>query len=362
MEDENKTKKQLVNELLELRQRIAELEKSEKQYKLIEQAVNESEQKFRNIVEHSNELFYVHDIHHKLTYVSPQSLQILGYTPDEMMTQWTNLVTENPINKLGVEITEKALKTGKPQKPYLLELYRKNGSKVLLEIDESPLKDKDGNVIGIVGAARDITERKQKEEAIRDSETRYRALFDRTLFCVYVHDFEGRFMEANEAALKLLGYTKEEITSLDFSSLLEKEHLPAAFKIMEEIKQSGFQKKPAEWKLRKKNGEYVWVETEASIIYRPGKPYALQGIARDITDRKRAEKALRENEEKFRILAETNTAALVIFQGEKFCYVNPATEALTGYSKEELLKKNFGVFIHPEFRQLIKEREFIRQH
>src|SRR4030066_542266 len=117
MKDEKKTKEQLLNESVELRQRIAELEKSEKQYKLIEQALNESEQKFRNIVEHSNELFYVHDTHHKLTYASPQSLRILGYTPDEMMTQWTNLVTENPINKLGVEITEKALKTGKPQKP-----------------------------------------------------------------------------------------------------------------------------------------------------------------------------------------------------------------------------------------------------
>src|SRR4030042_3432624 len=121
MKDANKTKKQLVNELLELRQRIAELEKSEKQYKLVEQALNESEQKFRNIVEHSNELFYVHDTHHKLTYASPQSLRILGYTPDEMMTEWTKIVTENPINQIGIKITEKALKTGVKQKPYLLE-------------------------------------------------------------------------------------------------------------------------------------------------------------------------------------------------------------------------------------------------
>ena len=133
MKDENKTKKQLVHELLELLQRIAELGKSEKQYKLIEQALNESEQKFRNIVEHSNELFYVHDTHQKLIYLSPQSLQILGYTPDEMLIEWTNLVTENPINEIGIETTNKALKTGKRQKPYLLELYRKDGSKVLFE-------------------------------------------------------------------------------------------------------------------------------------------------------------------------------------------------------------------------------------
>src|SRR4030042_3002830 len=150
MKDGKKTKEHLLNELVELRQRIAELGKSEKQYKLIEQALNDSEQKFRNIVEHSNELFYVHDTHHKLTYVSPQSLQILGYTPDEMMTEWTNLVTENPINKIGIEMTNKALETGQRQMPYSLELYRKDGSRVWLEIDESPYKDKAGNVIGIV--------------------------------------------------------------------------------------------------------------------------------------------------------------------------------------------------------------------
>src|SRR4030042_4192180 len=215
MEDENKTKKQLVNELLELRQRIAELEKSEKQYKLIEQAVNESEQKFRNIVEHSNELFYVHDIHHKITYASPQSLQILGYTPDEILTEWTNLVTENPINKLGVEITGKALKTGKQQKPYLLELYRKNGSKVLLEIDESPFKDKEGIVIGIVGAARDITERKQAEEALRESEYRYRTLFEESGDAISITTREGIFVDVNQSTLNLFGYIRDEMIGMN---------------------------------------------------------------------------------------------------------------------------------------------------
>src|SRR4030043_1255705 len=123
MKDENKTKKQLINELLELRQRIAELEILEKQHKLLEQVLNKREQKIRNIIEHGNEIFYAHDTHHKLTYISPQSIQILGYSPDEMITEWINLITENPINEIGIEITNKTLKTGEKQKPYLLELY-----------------------------------------------------------------------------------------------------------------------------------------------------------------------------------------------------------------------------------------------
>ena len=202
---------------------------------------------------------------------------------------------------------------------------------------------------------------KQLEMKLSESEDRYKALFDHSLYCVYIHDFEGRFIDANDTALNLLGYKREDISSVDFSALLEKDQISFAFKNMENLLQTGSQNKPIEYKLRKKDGGFVWIEAEGSVIYKHGKPSAIQGIARDITDRKRAAKALRESEEKFRILAETNTAAMVIFQGEKFCYINPATEALTGYSKEELLKKNFKDFIHPEFRQLIKEREFMRQ-
>jgi len=83
--------------------------------KRTEDAIQESEEKLRNIIEHSNELFYVHDTKHKLTYSSPQSEQILGYTPDEMLTEWTNLVTDNPINELGIQITDKAIEKGKRQ-------------------------------------------------------------------------------------------------------------------------------------------------------------------------------------------------------------------------------------------------------
>jgi diguanylate cyclase (GGDEF)-like protein/PAS domain S-box-containing protein len=203
-------------------------------------------------------------------------------------------------------------------------------------------------------------QRNQAEEVLRENKERYKALFDRSIYCVYVHDFEGRFIDANDAALNLLGYKKEDIPSVNFSTLFDEDQLPIVFKNMEELLQTGSQKRPIEHKLRKKDGGCVWVEAEGSVIYKQGNPYAIQGIARDITERKRAEGALRESEEKFRILAETNAAAIVIFQGEKFCYVNPTTEALTGYSKEELLKKNFGDFIHPEFRELVKEIESAR--
>jgi PAS domain S-box-containing protein len=129
-----------------------------------EEALQESEQKIRYIIEHSNEIFYIHDIRHTFTYMSPQSLQILGYRPDELMMDWMKLSTGDPVNERGYGFKEAALKTGERQKPYVLELYRKDGGKAVLEIDESPVKDNEGKVIGIVGAARDVTELKRAEE------------------------------------------------------------------------------------------------------------------------------------------------------------------------------------------------------
>jgi two-component system sensor histidine kinase UhpB len=138
---------------------------------------------------------------------------------------------------------------------------------------------------------------------LKESEERYNALFDRSLSYVYLHDFNGKFIDANDAALKALGYNRREILPLNFASLLEKSQLLKAIQSLEEIIRTGRQKKPDEYKLRRKDGSHIWVETEGSLIYKDGKPFAVQGIARDITEKKMAEEAMRESEEQLRNLA-----------------------------------------------------------
>ena len=138
---------------------------------------------------------------------------------------------------------------------------------------------------------------------LKESEERYNALFDRSLSYVYVHDFNGQFIDANAAALKALGYKRKEMLALNFASLLDESRLTKAIKSLQEIIRSGHQKKPDEYKLKRKDGRYIWVETEGSLIYKDGKPFAVQGIARDITAKKMAEEALRKSEEQLRNLA-----------------------------------------------------------
>lgn len=155
--------------------------------------------------------------------------------------------------------------------------------------------------------AKELEKAKKKFEELKDWEGRYKALFDRSLYSVFMHDLEGTYIDANKAALNLLGYKKKDIPHLNFVDLLDEEQMPLAKKTMAEIIKSGHQKEPTQYKLKRKDGGHVWVETEASLIYKKGVPYGILGIARDITEYKKTEHALRESEEKYRKIFESLT-------------------------------------------------------
>ena len=208
-------------------------------------------------------------------------------------------------------------------------------------------------------------EHKQAEEALPESQERYEAFFDRSLCCICIHDFKGRFLDANKAIVNLLGYKKKELLSLSLFSLIEKDQLPSAFKIFKEIKQTGSQKKHSEYKLRRKDGGYVWVETEASVIYREGKPYAIQGVGRDITARKRTEEELRETKNRLHSLFEGIPVGLYRSTPEgKRLDVNRALLQIVRYpNRKTFLEGNvIDDYVNPEDRkkwQAKMEREGI---
>ena len=191
---------------------------------------------------------------------------------------------------------------------------------------------------------------------LKESEERYRALFDRSLDCVYIHDFEGRFIDANDAALNMLGYKREEIHGLNFASLLSEDQLPIAFKALQEIRDTGFQKDLTELRLRSRNGSDVYVETIGSAIFSKGTYTAIQSIARNITERKRAEEALRASESQYRLLSEHTTDTVWLMDlNFKIIYQSPSVEKLRGFSSQEIMEMPLDRHVTPESFKLVSE-------
>lgn len=133
--------------------------------KQAEVALLDSEQRLRAIIEHTTNVYYSHTPDHRLTFMSPQTLEMLGYQPEEALIDWHEYLTDNPANQEGIQLTQKAIDTGRRQRPYSLELKHKDGHPVWVEVRESPIVQ-GGKTTAIVGALTDITERKRAEERL----------------------------------------------------------------------------------------------------------------------------------------------------------------------------------------------------
>ena len=160
-----------------------------------EEEPREFGERYRDFVEHITNIFYSHTADHVLTYISPQISDLLGMAPEEVLGRWTELVTDNPVNERGFELTQRALDTGERQVPYELELHRKDGGSVWVEVHEAPVL-RDGKAVAIVGALTDITLRKRMEELLH-LELRLGLVLNT------VHDIPQVFRHALDAAVRI---------------------------------------------------------------------------------------------------------------------------------------------------------------
>jgi PAS domain S-box-containing protein len=206
-----------------------------------------------------------------------------------------------------------------------------------------------GKVLSVMAIARDITERKLAEEKLRNSEERLKILFDYAPDAYYLNDLKGNFIDGNIAAEKLMGYDRNELIGKSFLklNLLSLKQIPKAAKLL--VKNAlGQATGPDEFVLNRKDGSKVTVEILTHPVKIKDKTVVL-GLARDITERKRAEKALLESEVRYKKLFSNAAEGILVAKTEtmQFLYSNPALCKMFGYTEEELMR--LGVKdIHPK--------------
>ncbi len=200
-------------------------------------------------------------------------------------------------------------------------------------------------------------------EAAKESEERYQALFERSFDVVFILDFEGKFLDASNAGFNLLGYSREELGTITLTTLLTDEQIPLVFSTIQELRETGTQKESDEYMVRRKDGSFVWLETRTSVIYRSGEPYAIQGIARDITNWKNAQEHLRKSGERYRTIFEnTGNATILIGEDKTILLANSNFERLSGYPRHEIEgKMSWESFISEKDLERLKDYHRMRR-
>ena len=213
---------------------------------------------------------------------------------------------------------------------------RKDGSHYYEFAAISPIKDRDGNITQYLAVKEDITDRKRQEAELRESEARYRSLFEQTTDAVIVFGLDFKILTANQRTLDLLGYSLDELTGMSMEEISAE---PDKTRQVELRLLAGLEVPLYERILFHKDGH--WISAEVSIGLaraEDGTPLHVQSVVRDISERKSTEEALRSSETKYRIVVENNYDwEFWSNPAGGFEYISPSCKNITGYSPEELI-------------------------
>ncbi len=251
--------------------------------KAAEDALLESERKYSEFFGTSRDPVFITTKEGKLVESNDAFMEVLGYeTMDELLKINVSKHYENPDDKKRFN---RAVEQDGFAKEFPANLVKKDGGIINTLITATVIKDRDGNATGFQGTIRDITERKTAEDALKESEERYRVLFETAKDAIFLNDETGKFMDVNSAACELLGYSKEELLKL---SNREIDADPRGYEAFTKVRNGLMKETVFEVNQQRKDGTLVPVEISGKS-FEIGDRKLFLAIARDITEHKRAE-------------------------------------------------------------------------
>ncbi len=334
---------------------------------LRDETMDAQETKFRLLIENMEDLVFTLGLDLQTTYVNPSVEKILGYSPEERMRQrpeeqLTPESLHRALDTLARELGREKDPSEAPNRSVVLELefYHRDGSTRILETIFWGLRDRQGKLAGISGLSRDISARKRMEDSLRESEERYRAIFEQAVEGFFQSSPEGRWIKVNQALSRMCGYASPEEMTASIIDIAEQHYTRRedreAFNRL--LREQGVVEN-FEHETRRKDGSTFWVSVSARAV-RDGEGRILyfEGTHEDIDKRKKAEKLLVDAEEQYRSLFESSTNAILIRNREdRITMVNPAGVNLLEADKaEDLIGRAYLDLVHSEDRPLSAER------
>jgi PAS domain S-box-containing protein len=365
MNDKNRTKAQLLEEVIALRQRVAELEAAEVERKRMEAALRESEERYRTLLQKIRTAVVVHAADTRIVTSNPTAQELLGLTEDQMLGKtaidlaWKFFREDGTVMPLEEYPVNQVLAAQQPLRDVITGVHRlATQDTVWVLVNADPAFDEKGTISQVIVTFVDITERKRTEKALTDMKALLEAAFEQTPIPMVLVSYPDMIIRiANSAGLEFLGVQDEPSyigqslfefhqTWKDFDSQgnpMTIAQMPLALALQ------GITTKNKEFYVVRKDGAQRWELVSGAPIYNQcGEQIAAYIVFPDITDRKRAEETLRKREQEFKTLVENTPDVIARFdRAYRHIYVNPVVEKEFGSPPEKLLGKT-----HRELGQL----------
>jgi diguanylate cyclase (GGDEF)-like protein/PAS domain S-box-containing protein len=263
------------------------------QHKQGEEALRQSEEKYRTILENIEEGYFEVDLAGNFTFFNHSTCSLLGYSKEEMMGMNYLRYTDKDDVKILFETFNTVYKTGVPANEFDWPIIRKDGTKKYVEASISLKKDSAGKPVAFQGFTRDVTARIQAEEALRQSEEKYRSILQNIQEAYFEVDLAGNFTFFNDSLCRITGCSKEELAGANYKQFSDKDNSNNVFHTFNNIYKTGDPVEGFDWLIIRKDGTKRYIESSVSLRKDSSdQPVGFKGVIRDITERKRIEQEL----------------------------------------------------------------------
>lgn len=332
----------------------------------LETRLRESEERYRTIYEHAIEGVYQTTPEGRYLSVNPAFAAMFGYdSPEEMIGMVRDIHTQVYVNPEDRERFKALMSTHGIVTGFEAQVKKKNGAPFWIAINGRVVRGGDGTILYYEGTNVDITRRREAEHSLREHEKLLFLITENMYDLISQTDVEGRFAYVSPSNTTVLGYEPEEMLG---AHILENVHPDDIERVAEAVAKALAEKSGGriEYRYRHRDGHYLWLETVGTLIF--GDDGSITGTvftARDVTERRQAEEALRASEEKYKSLANNIPDTIYSLDiGGIITEVNSEAQKIYGVSPQEIVGKPFAEIIHPLDRKMVLDsfQQAVRDH